>query len=112
MARIGYTNKEVNVKSSPSAVTEKIRVYFSKVPVVGLSGKKRVIVSDGRGGNGFTHWRGVYPANNMKKILASIADSAGITTVSFTNAEGYLRGEREFQFHSLKGAVSFLLTNL
>src|ERR1700733_3824293 len=93
-----------------TATVRSLGKHFATTTLRTRAGRTLRVVSDGCAGNGSTHWRAVYvPARTRFnwRLVAAITTSRGSTgaTVTLANARGSLRGGRELDFASLRGAA-------
>lgn len=90
-----------------SHLVTKLRVYFADVKFKTANGTELVSESDGRAGNGFTHWRALRSIKT-RRIVGAIADSRGGAEVTVAGPRGDLRfpAERR-EFNSLREAVAY-----
>lgn len=82
--------------------------YFETVEITTDKGTTLRVESDGRAGNGVTHWRAVYIGD---KLVADLEGHQGESHASVTIApDNNLRSPKctHHDFHSLQEAVEFL----
>lgn len=89
-----------------NSLLKQLRVPFATVTLKSSRGKSLRIESDGRAGNGFTHWRAVKVG---RQIVADLSDAAGHFNITIAK-RGSLRDSNErHEFRSMAAAVKFLI---
>lgn len=94
----------VSLRKSPKAIERALGVYFATVNLTSAKGRTLRVVSDGRSGDGFTHWRAVYIGG---RLVASLASSGRYHEVTIAK-RGNLRGVQGEEFVTLGVAVRAL----
>jgi hypothetical protein len=105
-----HTRKEIS-KMNIVRYPKSIDTFFATTRTTTKHGSRLKIVSDGRAGDGYTHWRAIYKGG---ELVGSLSDSFSNFVTVVDAPLGDLRSPKakHHEFKSLLGAWSWIKENL